>query len=418
MILSNSPASHKAESVYNIVCIGIAGSLVFWPLLSVLLIIFLTVYWLLFAKKIFNIKEVRSKLVLLFCALYLPLIIGTLYSENMDGAITQLRIKLPFLILPVILGCTDILNKRIYHNIFRSFAVFTFAGCVYCLGAGFVNYIQSGSTEQLHGYPMVILKYMPPFIFAFFCLLSLAYILNEISLGSIKKPSDKTISIILLVSFSLFLFLLGNRNILFCWIIVVIFFCFRLIKTTAKRILFFLALVAALIAGIIINPSLNSQWKDMTDFSAHNTIPLDADRSLGRGWGGKAIRVAIWQCSADILKKNWLTGVGTGDAQDALQDAYEERKFYFASRHNTYNAHDQYLQQTIAFGIAGIIIFLLCLLVPLVLYIRSSQHTLYILFLVCFMIICLTDSILEVSKGVILYAFFNSLFAFTNYQKE
>jgi O-antigen ligase len=417
MTLTNS-ASRKAESVYNIVCIGIAGSLVFWPLLCFVLIIFLSVYWLLFAKKTFNIKEGRYKLVLLFCALYLPVIIGTLYSENLDGAITQLRIKIPFLVLPVIFGCTDILNKRIYNNIFRSFAVFTLAGCVYCMGAGFVNYIQNGSTEQLHGYPLVVLKYMPPFVFAFFCLLSLAYILNEISFARIKKPLHKTISIILLVSLSLFLFLLGNRNILFCWIIVVIFFCFRLIKTSANRILFFIVLVAALIAGIILNPSLNRQWKDMTDFSANNTITLDANRSLGRGWGGKAIRVAIWQCSADILKKNWLAGVGTGDAQDALQNAYEERKFYFASRHNTYNAHDQYLQQTIAFGIAGIVIFLLCLLVPLFLYIRSSQYTLYILFLICFMVICLTDSILEVSKGVVLYSFFNSLFAFTDHQKE
>ena len=411
------PAQRKAELVYNIFCIGIAGSLVFWPLLSSLLIIFLGAYWLLFAKKTFNIKEVRSKLVLLFCALYLPVIIGTLYSENIDGAITQLRIKIPFVALPVIFGCTNILNQRIYHNIFRSFAVFTSAGCVYCMSAGLVNYLQNGSSEQLYGYPLVVLKDMQPFVFAFYCLLSSAYILNEINSGRIKKPSHKTISIILLVSFSLFLFLLGNRNILFCWIVVVIFFCFRLIKTKTNRTLFFVALVAALIAGIIINPSLNRQWKDMTDFSANNTITLDADRSLGRGWGGKAIRVAIWQCSGDILKKNWLTGVGTGDAQDALQNAYEERKFYFASRHNTYNAHNQYLQQTIAFGIAGISIFVLCLLVPLVLYIRSSQYTPYILFLICFMIICLTDSILEVSKGVILYAFFNSLFAFTDHQK-
>ncbi len=114
----------------------------------------------------------------------------------------------------------------------------------------------------------------------------------------------------------------------------------------------------------------------------------------------------------DILKENWLTGVGVGDSQDELQIAYEKRQFYFASRYNKYNAHNQYIQQAIASGIAGLIVFLACILAPLLYFIGQRDKLIYILFLFCFAFICITESVLETSKGVIWYSFFNSIFVF------
>ena len=39
---------------------------------------------------------------------------------------------------------------------------------------------------------------------------------------------------------------------------------------------------------------------------------------------------AVWTCAADVVSQNFWWGTGTGDAQDALQQAYEARQFYFA----------------------------------------------------------------------------------------
>ncbi len=139
---------------------------------------------------------------------------------------------------------------------------------------------------------------------------------------------------------------------------------------------------------------------------------MDKDESLGRGWGGKTIRLAIWECSLDILKEHWLTGVGIGNSQDELQKAYEKRKFYFASRYNKYNAHNQYIQQAIASGVLGLVVFLACIFIPLFRFIRQKDKLFYTLFLLCFAFICITESVLEISKGVIWYSFFNSIFVF------
>jgi O-antigen ligase len=146
---------------------------------------------------------------------------------------------------------------------------------------------------------------------------------------------------------------------------------------------------------------------------------LDADQSLGRAWGGKALRFAIWKCSIDVVRSHGLTGVGTGDVQDSLQAAYDRRKFYFASQYNTYNAHNQFLQETLAYGIAGFVSFTACIFIPFFAFFRSLRANaggwnkqLYCLFLLCFFIVCLTESILEISKGIVFYSLFNSIFAF------
>ena len=175
-------------------------------------------------------------------------------------------------------------------------------------------------------------------------------------------------------------------------------------------------MIIAIFAGAIrINPFLNRQWNELTDFSSQNTIQLDKDASLGRSWGGKQLRLAIWKCSMDVIRRNWLSGVGTGDAQDSLQAAYEQRKFYFASRYNRYNTHNQYLQEFVTYGIVGLLIFVACLAGPFFVKFSFSQKQFYWIFLLAFALACITDTPLDLNKGIIWYAFFNSLIFFTYY---
>jgi O-antigen ligase len=165
--------------------------------------------------------------------------------------------------------------------------------------------------------------------------------------------------------------------------------------------------------AVIYNPSLNYQWKDLIDFSEENSIQLDEDKSLGRGWGGKTVRLSIWKCSFDVIKDHWMWGVGTGDAQDELQKAYERRKFYFASMYNRYNAHNQYLQNLLMNGILALVVFLASVIYPLYLSLREGGNLrMYTIFLFAVALIFCTESYLEINKGIVFYSFFNSIFAF------
>lgn len=197
-----------------------------------------------------------------------------------------------------------------------------------------------------------------------------------------------------------------------CWLLIVFYYLLTIIKQSLYKIIAVSIAILLLIVSSFTIPTVKKQWNELFDFSSRSTISLDKDSSLEKSWGGKALRVAIWKCSADVLKKHWLTGVGTGDVQDSLQKAYENRKFYFASMYNRYNAHNEYLQISLATGLPGLLILVSCILYPLLNYRKKFSGNIYFLFLLLFAVVGMTESILEVNKGIIWYSFFNSIFAF------
>jgi O-antigen ligase len=188
-----------------------------------------------------------------------------------------------------------------------------------------------------------------------------------------------------------------------------------MLSALPHKVLLLAGMVVLTLFAFWVNPYLKKQGQELMDFSKQNGILLNKDSSLGKSWGGGQLRAAIWKCSWDVVKKHWVFGVGTGDAQDSLQAAYEKRKFYFASRYNTYNTHNQYLQETVTLGIPGLLVFLACLIMPLFVRFDVPGKLLYGLFVVSFLFACITDTPLELNKGIILYSFFNSLIFFAYY---
>jgi O-antigen ligase len=181
------------------------------------------------------------------------------------------------------------------------------------------------------------------------------------------------------------------------------------------RLMVVTGILLVLIIAVNTNPFLKRQWNELVDLSEMNKITLDQDSSLGKSWGGWQLREAIWECTWDIIKKYPVFGVGTGDTQDSLQVAYERRKFYFASRYNRYNTHNQYLQETTTHGLLGLSFFLVSLIMPLFVTMGAEDKRLYQIFIFCFAFICLTDTPLELNKGIVWYSFFNALIFFKSY---
>ena len=406
------------ERVYNILSISIAITLVLWPLLNSICCILLFAYWLFFSKKYFNIRSVRSKLVLLFSSSYLFIVVSSFYSTNTSETIFQLQQKLPLLVFPLVFGTTTVSISGLKRKALISLSLSTITGCLLCLANGLLYYFNTSSFSHLYGYDLVILKDMPPFTLGLCCIISIVFHLDGIQ--NINAPINKRRIYRHWMSFlflSVFIFLLSNRVVFFCWILTILYYVFTLISSRLYRLITGITILLCVIVTIVFNPALNRQWNDLVDFSENNSIKLDADSSLGRGWGGKAIRLSLWICSWDVIKQHPLTGIGAGDAQDELQKAYETRKFYFASRYNRYNVHNQYLQITLASGVFALLVFIAGIVYPLKIAFKHN-NILYIIFLLTFSLICITESILQVNKGIVWYAFFNALFFFSMYEVE
>jgi O-antigen ligase len=404
------------RTVYEWFCIGIVVSLIFFPISVSILGIALFLFWLLMTVPAGRAKSSKPGLVILFSSLYILVLIGISYSQNLPYALFKAQQKSALAVFPLVLGYSRVLNAESVRKIQVSFVVSTLLACLYCLCIGLIHFFRTGEINLLNGHPLVKLKDMNPYLMAFVCVMAIIFCFEEYFRRAEIFYFKNVLLLFSVILFSIFIILIGNRTVLVIWLLVSFFYYFRLFTSLWFRII--VPLVVLVLSGIAILfvPALNQQVKELTDNSANTRITLDKDSSLGRSWGGKAIRVAIWQCSMDIIKENPAVGVGSGDAQDALQQAYENRMFYFASRYNRYNAHNQYLQELINSGLIGLVIWLFCLAIPMIMAWRNADH-IYFIFLLGIAAIALTESVLEISKGLVLYSFFNSFFAFAQKKK-
>lgn len=415
LFIKNKLIAKHEEVIYTWLYIAIVYSMLLLTYLNSLLIILLAVFWLFFSEKKFNIRTEKTKLMLLFISLYLIGVAGLIYTSNTQAGLATLKTKSALFFFPLIFGTTNVFSSAILKKILNHFLIAAALASLAGIGYGLYNFIQTGNVEQVTGSGILLFHAFRPVLMGQFCLLAVIIAFQKLPAATAKL---KWLLWTFIGVITLMIFLLSIRLIIFCWLLVVLFFLWKQISSRKNRLLLIATVIAILIVSAFTLPMLKQQWRELFDFSKSNSIVLDRDSSMGKSWGGKTLRVAIWQCSAGILKKHWLTGVGTGDVQDSLQQAYENRMFYFASRHNRYNAHNQYLQVALANGLPGLLILLCCIAIPLLHYRKYFSGDVYWLFLLLFTAAGLTESLLEVNKGIVWYSFFNSIFAFGFYKKQ
>lgn len=393
------------ETVYTLLAIAIIYSFFLWTLLNSLLCIAFVAYWLFISEKHFDVNTRKTRMMLLFIFLYVVYLSGLLYTSNIKEGWADISHKVPILIFPLIFGTTEILsaeriNRIIYHFAMAMAGIATI-GIFYTL----FNFWHSGYESSLTGEKIIFVDKFYPYVMGLCGILSIVVLAND------RTSRNPGIKLGMGIAISIYILMLNTRLITLLLAIAIIYFAYTFIKYPPYRLLVICLFATSIVMSVVFVPEIAGRWKELVDFSKHNTIELDTDRSLSHGWGGKAVRVAIWKCGFTIIDRHPLAGVGTGDVQDSLQAAYEERQFYFASRFNQYNAHNQYIQNMIGNGVAGLIAILAVIFIPLFWPVQNNLRAIYVPFILLFAIISLSEVVLDINKGIIWYAFFNSLLA-------
>lgn len=119
-------------------------------------------------------------------------------------------------------------------------------------------------------------------------------------------------------------------------------------------------------------------------------------------------RYAIHHCSFNIIKSNWLFGIGKNNVQKELDDCYSDftYKNYDDFSRKTYNSHNQYLDLWMAYGIFGLIF----LTITFFWGYRLNNELLYNVLLILIFMALLTENIFDRQIGVVFFTFFNILF--------
>jgi len=122
-------------------------------------------------------------------------------------------------------------------------------------------------------------------------------------------------------------------------------------------------------------------------------------------------RFEYWKAAIGIINTHTLLGVGTGDVQYTFDNYYEKNNSPLLKKWRL-RSHNQYLSIAVAFGIIGLLWFLITLFYPVIKQ-KMVFDYLYITFFIVTIISFFTEDTLETQAGVTFYAFFNSFFLFT-----
>jgi len=374
----------------------------FSPHLSVLSLVLMFVFAIIrLIRKPFLIKKNYSKSTLLFLLLYLLHIIGLLYSSNINEGLVDLQTKLGLIIIPFIFLAIDRISQREFSLYSYAFILGCTIGCI----SGFYHatslYFEKGYTDYLYsGY---FSFFIPSNYYSIYLLTALVLIWHLAKTNNYSWLS-KCLHFTPIIILTIGLILTASRASFLAIILIgILWVGYQLIYgENWKNRLLSSCIILSIISAIYFIP--------FTPFKRFKNITTELlEDNKGSTEKSASIRMQVWKASIDVISKNFLFGVGTGDIEVSLQNAYKERNITHAIK-RSFNAHNQYLQSFIALGLTG---FLLIFSI----FFNAAYNALvykqlpYFLLIFPWFIFAFTESMLERHFGVLLFTFLYFIWA-------
>ncbi len=183
-------------------------------------------------------------------------------------------------------------------------------------------------------------------------------------------------------------------------IIIIIGFPWFLISNIKRHQYLFISLVGSV---LLINFILSFQV-----FRFRFLETLKNDLSENSAIVEKYGRADRWHAAWDLIKQSPVIGTGTGSEIPLLRNIYFEKKMY-GSYLLSLNAHNQYLSFTINSGVVGLVIYLATIGWGFWQSIKRKDIMLFS-FLALITVVSFSEDLLDVNKGIFIYAFFFPFF--------
>lgn len=336
------------------------------------------------------------RLMLLF---YLLHIIGLLYSENLSNGLFGLEKKVTLLVFPVLLfPALQQLPALEKSKLFLRIGIITISSSLIFLIIAFLKKYFYSYALAFHPDFFASIPYV--FYGIYFATGSL-FLLSTLNERWDASPR-KFVTLSLLVIYSLgALVIIGSKTGIISYVTGLALFLYLKLRS---RKLFSLSLVAigvALCIFLLLYPDTSNRFKVL---SRNLSVLTEETLENKEEFTGLNLRLYFWKTAVSQLwRDNFLiTGVGTGDGQDYLDKAYEEKKLQnYGFMH--FDPHNQWVTTLVQLGIIGVIIL------GLVFYTawrssRKAGQSNFFFFAIIMLCYSFSESILEANKGVVFFA--------------
>lgn len=351
--------------------------------------------WLLFDKERFFSGLKNPWFILMFGFLILHCI-SAFFSANKHEASTAIEVKLSFLAFPYFFFLYKIKDSTV-----KRMAIAFVTGCFFalmiCLVRATYIYFTTGQNEFFYNLFSVLIHAGYFSMYMLFCILIVAFAYPK------WFGKDKWVSIIgyfLILAFLTGIFLCASKIGYIAAILILIIAPIIRFKHKLNLKIFAISFVVLVTVFFVMIKAFPKPFERLsnvfTTLSAKNI-----DKTSGES---TAVRLLIWHESMEIVKENFWTGVGTGDANDVLQERYRKNGLTGALEHNL-NTHNQFFQTTIALGVVGLIV-LVILTAGVLIYAIMKKDILLILFSIIILLNFLVESMLQTQAGVLFFTGF------------
>lgn len=339
--------------------------------------------------------------------------VGMFYTQNTEWGWFLIGLIVPLWSLPLSMQIFP-LKKTTLQNYLRLFIIGTTIFVCLCYLRAFYRVLIDWNNPNFHWenyfyyHNFTAFRAEPTYLAMLICLANLFLLIDLFFPEYLSIFSAKKMKILLLGFFLLTMLLLAARmqiGIFILGVILIFLEYFRKQNKIWQGIFWSIVGVSILITAILLTPNTRKRFSFLWDKQERIVLDKKQDHSLGRNWDGASLRFAQWTCGLELIKRNWLWGVGTGDGQDELQKVYDEYKFYFASQYNRYNAHNQFFEIWIALGIIGLLAWLTLFMIPLPMLWQQKNYLALSIWLLLFFS-AFTESYLQRNYGVIVFAIF------------
>lgn len=398
-------AFHKKAHYF--IAILIAFTLPFGKL-TPLFIGLLLINWLAEGNLISKLKSlVNNKLAILFTLLYLVHLIGLFYTNNMESGLFDIQVKLSLLIFPLIF-VSNPLSKSELSTVFFAFTIGLLYASIYLITRAVSLYFIENEMAFFYQEFSALLHTSYMSMYLNFAIVWL--IINMFNTVE-NFPFSKISSSLLIVLFSLIIILLASKSGILTLLLIYIVALFYLIIVQKKVIIGTVSVIL-----IVLGLFFTQRYAPTVTSRLDNFIEAIYSESSTETTESTSVRMLIWKSSNNIIKENFLLGVGTGDAKDALNVEYSKNNITNALKNNL-NAHNEFYQIFICLGFFGFVILMLNIFYPIIFY-REKNNLLYTYFLIIIAFNFLSESMLETQAGVLFYAFFNSIMGLKTNEKS
>jgi len=326
-------------------------------------------------------------------------IVSLFYSKDIDEAISLIVVRVPLLLIPVIFFINLKLVKigiifRLYTYSVVIIGLFTILNSLYSA------YLNNITLETYFNYYVryFYVSFMPyemhPTYFGLYLTSSLVILCDFLNKG---ERVAITMVMILIILFNIYL--ISSQMTTFSSLIILAFYSFKYLKRRLKNLQFkAFVLGALLIIGLVFINRMYFIDSLADNFNTENNANI-INRISHFLNHGDITREKNWSSALSVIKENYLFGVGIGDGVNEMQKFREQNTWIYTAE---LNAHNQYLEEFVHFGLVGLVSFIIGLIYLLYFSIGKSISVLLWIILVFSMI---TESILNRQVGITFFSF-------------